>query len=66
MWRSVTKAIRDLQRSMGANGCSYRPDLHYMRGPGPKWHAKYGQQAPKPSTAAGREGAALRQAGHRA
>ena len=19
----------------------YRPELHYMRGPGPKWHAKY-------------------------
>jgi hypothetical protein len=18
----------------------YRPELHYMRGPGPKWHAK--------------------------
>ena len=21
---------------------SYRPELHYMRGPGPKWQAKYG------------------------
>jgi hypothetical protein len=21
---------------------SYRPELHYMRGPGPKWHAKHG------------------------
>jgi hypothetical protein len=20
----------------------YRPERHYMRGPGPKWHAKYG------------------------
>jgi len=20
----------------------YRPELHYMRGPGPKWHAKHG------------------------
>jgi hypothetical protein len=20
----------------------YRPELHYMRGPGPKWRAKYG------------------------
>jgi hypothetical protein len=26
-------------------GDSYRPELHYMRGPGPKWHAKY---APAP------------------
>jgi hypothetical protein len=20
---------------------SYKPELHYMRGPGPKWHAKH-------------------------
>jgi len=23
----------------------YRPELHYMRGPGPKWRAKYGAAA---------------------
>jgi hypothetical protein len=23
----------------------YRPELHYMRGPGPAWRAKYGNQA---------------------
>jgi hypothetical protein len=23
----------------------YRPELHYMRGPGPAWNAKYGAQA---------------------
>ena len=23
----------------------YRPEQHYMRGPGPAWHAKYGTQA---------------------
>jgi hypothetical protein len=22
---------------------SYRPERHYMRGPGPKWRAKYGR-----------------------
>jgi hypothetical protein len=22
----------------------YRPELHYMRGPGPKWHAKQRRQ----------------------
>ena len=22
----------------------YRPEQHYMRGPGPKWRAKYGQR----------------------
>jgi hypothetical protein len=25
----------------------YRPELHYMRGPGPKWHAKH-DPAPPP------------------
>jgi hypothetical protein len=25
---------------------SYRPELHYMRGPGPKWHAKHSAPAP--------------------
>jgi hypothetical protein len=24
----------------------YRPERHYMRGPGPKWHAKYRPAAP--------------------
>jgi hypothetical protein len=24
---------------------SYRPELHYMRGPGPKWHAKHAPAA---------------------
>jgi hypothetical protein len=23
----------------------YRPELHYMRGPGPAWRAKYGDDA---------------------
>jgi hypothetical protein len=47
MWRNLTKAVRELQRNFGEGGTSYRPDLHYMRGPGPKWHAKYGTLAPK-------------------
>ena len=25
---------------------SYRPELHYMRGPGPAWRAKHGMNAP--------------------
>lgn len=25
---------------------SYRPELHYMRGPGPAWRAKHGEQPP--------------------
>ena len=24
----------------------YRPELYYMRGPGPKWHAKHDRPAP--------------------
>lgn len=24
----------------------YRPERHYMRGPGPKWHAKHGKNGP--------------------
>lgn len=26
----------------------YRPELHYMRGPGPKWHEKHGG-SPQPA-----------------
>ena len=48
MWRNFAKAVRELQRTTFGEGAgSYRPDLHYMRGPGPKWHAKYGNLAPK-------------------
>ena len=35
LWRSLMKDIFD----------TCRPELHYMRGPGPKWHAKYRSQA---------------------
>jgi hypothetical protein len=31
MWRRLKKKICD----------PYRPELHYMRGPGPKWREKY-------------------------
>lgn len=65
MWRNFTKAVRELQRSFSEGGASYRPDLHYMRGPGPKWHAKYGNLAPKASHAARTAAPALRDtAGH--
>ena len=42
MLRDFANALRELRRVFGEAGGSYRPDLHYMRGPGPKWHAKYG------------------------
>ncbi len=30
--------LRDLARAVLD---PYRPELHYMRGPGPRWHAKH-------------------------
>ena len=34
-WRRLTILLFD----------PYRPELHYMRGPGPKWRAKHGRGA---------------------
>ena len=34
-WRRLTTSLLD----------PYRPELHYMRGPGPKWRAKHAQGA---------------------
>jgi hypothetical protein len=33
-WHSLTKDLLD----------PYRPELHYMRGPGPRWRAKHAQR----------------------
>jgi hypothetical protein len=30
-WHKLLRSTRD----------NYRPELHYMRGPGPKWYAKH-------------------------
>jgi hypothetical protein len=38
MYRQFAKAVGELWRIMFD---PYRPELHYMRGPGPKWHAKH-------------------------
>ena len=47
MWHEFSRALRQLWRvCLGGEG-TYRPDLHYMRGPGPKWHAKYGSLVQK-------------------
>lgn len=37
LWREIT---RDAVRP-------YRPELHYMRGPGPAWRAKHGDPLPR-------------------
>jgi hypothetical protein len=61
MWREFSKAVREVWHASGEPTSAYRPDLHYMRGPGPKWHAKYGSLAPKaPQTSPARP--ALREA----
>jgi len=62
MWRDLTKALRELWRLSSPGAGSYRPDLHYMRGPGPKWHAKYGGLAPKSPTSAAPSAPALHEA----
>jgi hypothetical protein len=33
--------LADIGRALRSLADPYRPELHYMRGPGPKWHAKY-------------------------
>jgi len=32
--------LAGFQNLFGAAGDAYRPERHYMRGPGPKWRAK--------------------------
>jgi len=38
--------LADLVRTLKTLFNPYRPELHYMRGPGPAWHAKH---APAPA-----------------
>ena len=40
-----SSGFADLLRTLKTLFDPYRPELHYMRGPGPKWHAKH---APAP------------------
>ncbi len=39
----IAEPLRRLVRDLSDH---YRPELHYMRGPGPKWREKHAQQAP--------------------
>jgi hypothetical protein len=39
----LRKMVASLVWSLTALFDSYRPELHYMRGPGPKWHEKHPQ-----------------------
>ena len=66
MWRDFSKALRGLLQIPGENGGAYRPDLHYMRGPGPKWHAKHAGFVAAPPAAKPSHPALHDIAGHRA
>jgi hypothetical protein len=44
--RELTRRLlQPLAAQLQAARDSYRPELHYMRGPGPRWHAKHGGHA---------------------
>ena len=47
--RTTTRAVDAVARRwrwLSASVCDpYRPELHYMRGPGPKWREKHGRGA---------------------
>ena len=47
MLRDFSKAVREVWNMSTPGGGTYRPDLHYMRGPGPKWRAKRAQMSPR-------------------
>jgi hypothetical protein len=39
--RHPTRIVMGWLRRLEVVRNPYRPELHYMRGPGPKWHAKH-------------------------
>jgi hypothetical protein len=40
--RTIRAAVANLRRAViSALTDSYRPEVHYMRGPGPKWRQKH-------------------------
>jgi hypothetical protein len=39
--------VTDLRRLLKGIFDPYRPELHYMRGPGPKWREKHGDAQPR-------------------
>ncbi len=45
MLHNFAMAVRELQRTYGEAFNAYRPELHYMRGPGPACRAKHPDNA---------------------
>lgn len=41
----VAAVVRHWRRLTGSVFHPYRPELYYMRGPGPKWHLKHARDA---------------------
>jgi hypothetical protein len=39
--RYLNAIMTQCRRLIRIAGNPYRPELHYMRGPGPKWHTKH-------------------------
>ena len=39
--RRLTEIAIRWQKLIALARNAYRPELHYMRGPGPKWHARH-------------------------
>ena len=39
--RPIAETLMHWRRFVGLAINPYRPELHYMRGPGPRWHAKH-------------------------
>ena len=56
-----SRLVRELIERYRARFDGYRPERHYMRGPGPRWYAKHGRDG-----AAGRMGFATSPAKSRA
>jgi hypothetical protein len=49
----LTSELADVLRLIKSLFDPYHPERHYMRGPGPKWHAKHGRAAAEPHPAPG-------------
>jgi hypothetical protein len=48
-WRGASALARRLRRLTTSALDPYRPELHYMRGPGPKWREKMLKRAAEAS-----------------
>ena len=41
LFRRIDRIVTQWQRLLDRARDGYRPERHYMRGPGPKWHARH-------------------------